>query len=452
MAIAVEILSPAFARAEDASTSERRELEYAVASYTEALRLTPDLRAVRRQLAVALCRLGHLAESRETCRVELEAGGDSEKWLTDVIVRAMEYRDLSFAGDMASIWASLHFGSEWYHDDARLHTSSQPDAKLSVAKLRHDLDQFCLLRKLGVLDESFDHVIQGYSDTLNRVSLLGNNWREPLKKEDELRIGRAYGRIVHIADAPRLERALSASWDRRAAQRCYLDQEPGIVVIDNFLTREALESIHRFCLESTVWSGNRYANGRLGSLFFSGFNCPLLLQIAEEIRDAFPDLIGSTHPLRQLWGFKNTCPLPADSTIHADFAAVNVNFWITPDEANLDDASGGMLIYDVDAPLSWNFATYNERGDLIRDFLNANNAGVIRIPYRQNRAIIFNSDLFHATEQVNFKPDYRSHRINITMLYGERRLDDHYPPAPHVDLPAHSSSMWRSAAFARSRH
>src|ERR1041384_4642884 len=197
MAIAVEILSPAMARAEDASTSERRELEYAVASYTEALRLTPDLRAVRRQLAVALCRRGHRAESRETCRVELEAGGDSEKWLTDVIVRAMEYRDLSFAGDMASIWASLHFGSEWYHDDARLHTSSQPDAKLSVAKLRHDLDQFCLLRKLGVLDDSFDQIIRGYSDTLDRVSLLGNDWREPLKKEDELRIGRAYGRIVH---------------------------------------------------------------------------------------------------------------------------------------------------------------------------------------------------------------------------------------------------------------
>ena len=452
MAIAVETLSPAMARAEDASASERRELEYAVASYTEALRLTPDLRAARRQLAIALSRLGHLAESLETCRVELEAGGDGEKWLTDVIVQAMEYPDLSFAGDMASIWALLHFGSEWYHEGAGLHASSQPDAKLSVAKLRHDLDQFCLLREIGVLDDSFDQIIRGYSDTLDRVSLLGNDWRGPLTKEDELRIGRAYGRIVHVADAPRLERALSSSWDRRAAQRCYLDQKPGIVVIDNFLTREALESIHRFCLESTVWSGNRYAHGRLGSLFFSGFNCPLLLQIAEEIRDGFPDLIGSTHPLRQLWGFKNTCPLPADSTIHADFAAVNVNFWITPDEANLDDASGGMLIYDVDAPLSWDFPTYNERGDLIREFLNASHAGVIRIPYRQNRAIIFNSDLFHATEQVNFKPDYRSHRINITMLYGERRLDDHHPPSPHVDLPAHSSSMWRSAAFARSRH
>lgn len=446
-----ETLSPAFARYESASAPERRGiLECAVASYKEALRSGPDLRAARRQLAVALAQLGRLAESLEICRAELAAGGDSEKWLTDVIVRAMEYPDLSFAGDLASIWASLHFGSDWYHEGARLHASTQPDPKLSVAKLRHDLDQFCLLREIGVLNESFDQIIHGYSDTLDRVAHLDNNWRGPLTKEDELRIGRAYGRIVHIADAPRLERALSTSWDRSLAQRRYLEQRPGIVVIDDFLTREALESIRRFCLESTVWSSNRYADGRLGSLFFSGFNCPLLLQIAEEIRDGFPDLIGD-HPLRQLWGFKNTCPLPADSTLHADFAAVNVNFWITPDEANLDDASGGMLVYDVDAPASWNFATYNERQDLIRDFLQASHAGVIRIPYRQNRAIIFNSDLFHATEQVNFKPDYRSHRINITMLYGERRLDDHYPPSHRDDSLAHSSSMWRSAAFTRSR-
>lgn len=166
----VETLSPAFTRYEDASASERRViLEDAVASYREA-RLTPGLRVARRRLAVVVSQLGCLAESLETCRAELEAGGDGEKWLTDVIVGAMEHPDLSFAGDMASIWASLHFGSEWYHEGTQLHASSQPDAKLSVAKLRHDIDQFCLLREIGVLDDSFDQIIHGYSDTLDRVA------------------------------------------------------------------------------------------------------------------------------------------------------------------------------------------------------------------------------------------------------------------------------------------
>lgn len=32
-------------------------------------------------------------------------------------------------------------------------------------------------------------------------------------------------------------------------------------------------------------------------------------------------------------------------TIHADSASVNLNFWVTPDEANLDPTSGGLVVY-----------------------------------------------------------------------------------------------------------
>jgi hypothetical protein len=71
---------------------------------------------------------------------------------------------------------------------------------------------------------------------------------------------------------------------------------------------------------------------------FSGFNCPLLLQIAEELSEALPRVIGDRYPLRQLWGFKNAPHLPADSTNHADFAAVNVNFWITARIARMYNA------------------------------------------------------------------------------------------------------------------
>ena len=84
--------------------------------------------------------------------------------------------------------------------------------------------------------------------------------------------------------------------------------------------------------------------------------------------------------------------------------------------------------------------------------LSARQPHVIRVPYRQNRAIIFNSDLFHATEAVHFRPDYRSHRINITMLYGERRFDEHHPPSAALEPSASlGSTSWRSAAFTRSR-
>ena len=42
------------------------------------------------------------------------------------------------------------------------------------------------------------------------------------------------------------------------------------------------------------------------------------------------------------------------------------------------------------------------------------------VPYRANRAVIFDSDLFHETDQIAFKEGYLNRRINITMLYGTR--------------------------------
>ena len=43
-----------------------------------------------------------------------------------------------------------------------------------------------------------------------------------------------------------------------------------------------------------------------------------------------------------------------------------------------------------------------------------------RIKYKENRAIIFNSNLFHASDSFNFKKSYTNRRINMTFLYGKR--------------------------------
>ena len=43
-----------------------------------------------------------------------------------------------------------------------------------------------------------------------------------------------------------------------------------------------------------------------------------------------------------------------------------------------------------------------------------------KIKYKSNRVVIFNSNLFHASDNFNFKNNYESRRINITLLYGKR--------------------------------
>ena len=193
--------------------------------------------------------------------------------------------------------------------------------------------------------------------------------------------------------------------------------DPRIVVIDNLLTQEALESLRRYCRGSDIWH-TAYPQGYLGAFPESGFAAPLLAQVAEELSTTFPEIFAA-HPLRYHWAFKYDSKLDGIG-IHADEAAVNVNFWITPDEANRDPKGGGLVIWDKQAPLEWDFAKFNSDESAAYDFLARSGAKPIKIPYRANRAVIFDSNLFHKTDEISFADGYENRRINITMLYGRR--------------------------------
>jgi hypothetical protein len=189
-----------------------------------------------------------------------------------------------------------------------------------------------------------------------------------------------------------------------------------MVVCDGLLTRAALQAVRRFCRESTFW--NNIKPGYLGSYFFDGFCSKLLLRLAWELREKLPRVIQGK-PLQMMWGYKCDSTLPGLG-VHADEAAVNVNFWITEDEANLDAAHGGLLVYTHDAPRDWGFAKFNNDPQAILAYLDSVGSVPIGVPYKANRAVIFDSDLFHATDRPRFREGYLSRRINLTLLYGLR--------------------------------
>ena len=122
-----------------------------------------------------------------------------------------------------------------------------------------------------------------------------------------------------------------------------------------------------------------------------------------------------------MWGYKCDSTLPGLGA-HADSAAVNVNFWITEDEANLDPEHGGLLVYTHDAPKDWGFAKFNKDSATILSYLDSVGSVPVRVPYRANRAVIFDSDLFHASDRPHFRDGYSNRRINITLLYGLRSM------------------------------
>ena len=130
------------------------------------------------------------------------------------------------------------------------------------------------------------------------------------------------------------------------------------------------------------------------------------------------ELLGD-HALSQVWAFK---ALDAERGIelHADDGAVSVNFWVTPDDANLDPGHGGLAVYTELPPAGWRPTSYDSDRDAIRAWTAGAEATRIVIPYRENRAVFFDSRLFHGSDSVRFAPGYENHRINVTMLFGAR--------------------------------
>jgi hypothetical protein len=191
-----------------------------------------------------------------------------------------------------------------------------------------------------------------------------------------------------------------------------------VQVIDDFLTPEALDQVRKFCLESTVWR-HPYQFGYVGAFPQHGFASVSLFAIAEEfsaaVGEAFED-----YQLAQWWAFVYDTQLPG-TDIHGDDADFSLNLWITPDSANLDPSRGGLVIWDKKAPSDWSYGDYNSGGERVRQFLEEHNAESDVIPYRSNRAVLFEGHLFHKTDAFTFAPGFENRRRSVTFLFRRRK-------------------------------
>lgn len=286
-------------------------------------------------------------------------------------------------------------------------------------RLEHDRDQLRWLRDRSLLPddlagepEAYQAVLDGLSDD-ERAAISFT-----LPEDRFAPIARSYGRFVRLEPSNWGDRpALSDAVDWPAMQEAFLAGDPRAVTVDGVLTDEALAALRRVCRASTFWHQIKGA-GYLGAYFREGFNDPLVVRIAEELRARLPRVLGGL-PARVIWAYSYDQGMVGINP-HADFAAVNMNFWITEDEANLDPETGGLLVYHKAAPPEWDFRTYNTTSaDFIYDYLGERRTDVIRVPHRANRALLFDSRLIHETDVFRFKPGFENRRINITMLFGE---------------------------------
>jgi tetratricopeptide (TPR) repeat protein len=278
-------------------------------------------------------------------------------------------------------------------------------------KLEHDAEQFI-------------HLSQRTRDR-RRFELLARSYRAVAKEIPEGLIalseaqidtlGQGYNTAIHLRAAPEVADFAVNERTDLAAQTAQFEVQ-GATIVDDLLAPQALDALRRFLLESTVWHDFSHIDGFVASYLEDGLACPLLLQIADELRRAFPDILGK-HPLSQAWAFKGLKPQSAVDA-HADDAAVSVNFWVTPSEANLNPGHGGLVVCRAPPPDDWEVRDYEADQPRIVTFLEQKAEDNLIVSYRQNRAILFRSRLFHHSDRPKFAPGYENHRINLTLLYG----------------------------------
>ncbi len=280
-------------------------------------------------------------------------------------------------------------------------------------KLLHDAEQFRYLAERRRDRVRFEALARNYEAVAEGVPQQA----VPLSDEQLDALGDDYNTAIHVGSAPEIAgRAVSARSDRDALTQRLREREAGAVWFDNLLTLEGLAALRRYLLESTIWHDFSHIGGFVASYLEDGLACPLLLQIVDELRGALPGLLGAL-PLTQAWAFKGLKDAAAIAA-HADDAAVSVNFWVTPDRANRNPDGGGLEVCRVPPPAAWQVRGYDADMAAIAAFLDRHTGESLIVPYRENRAVLFESRLFHRSGATDFAPGYENHRINLTLLFG----------------------------------
>jgi tetratricopeptide (TPR) repeat protein len=388
----------------------------AIDCYERAVALQPQNDSAHYNLGTLRERAGDTAAAREAYGAAVRINPANLDALGNLIMLEVA------AGDDATALA----GCRDYLDRRRGGTAPLPDteAVTTIFKLRHDSEQIAHLRSLGLLDEDWDRVAAAYlqviddmaADADTHEAFRRHHPRHHWKDHWQL-MNRHYNRPAYVPTpdcigAPLINPELPFS----DIEADYAASEPQAIAVDDLLTGEALAALRHFCQAATIWYDVR--RNYLGAYFMEGFANPLTLGIARALRESLPGIFAD-HALTQAWAYKYG-PEHSGIGIHADAAAVNCNFWIAPDEANLDPEHGGLRIFRKEAPLDWDFDKFNNDNEAINAFLADAADDVVTIPHRENRIVIFNSNLFHQTDEIHFRDDYLSRRINVTMLYGRR--------------------------------
>jgi tetratricopeptide (TPR) repeat protein len=395
-------------------------LDEALASYNQAIALKPDFAEAHNNLGNTLKVLGRLDEALASYNQAIALKPEFVKAHSNlgITLNALGSRESALKHFERSLQLTRGINPvDLYHKSFR---------HISIAKLDHDIEQFHYIAASGIGIKKFQELAMLYQTVKSEINHTLDTDIIHLSDKHQRLLGDTFNRPIHILEAPALDMsAIGDSLDVNKITDDYFEHEYGLTYIDDFLSPVALKSLREFLLGSTIWFDFFHKGGYVGAYLSEGLASPLVLQIAEDLRKKFPKIF-KNHHLTQFWAYKYDSRASEKNNsykgiqVHADDAAINVNFWITPNSANLDPSSGGLVVYNTEAPLEWDFNRYNKNEQKIREEILKSNQKKTIVPHNENRAVIFNSNLFHETDNIKFKAGYENRRINVTLLFGRR--------------------------------
>jgi hypothetical protein len=173
------------------------------------------------------------------------------------------------------------------------------------------------------------------------------------------------------------------------------------------------KSLRRYALSCVTQS--RFDGGYDIIEFWSDSH-PLLTRAIDHIKSRFQNDLGALK-FQQGWFFIYDSECPGVG-LHADPAAINVNIWLTPNEAIADFDKNGLLVYDAMCPPEWDWDDYNTDTAKIEKHIVDVGATARTVQYAYRRMTLFDSRLFHKTNGVHTHPGTQNKRINCTLLFG----------------------------------
>ena len=388
---------------------ELGELQKAISCYEKAIKIDQKFSNAYLNLGNSLKETGESQKAIDNYKKALELEPDSIEAQGNI-----SHIYISQLDNLKEATSSSYKALKIYHK-----TFKFINQRISLYRLKHDVQQSEYLISKNYNISGIDTFQKIGRDILQRKENRDNYNQRILLNHDEINSLLPFYKAKHLYEILKAPKnCINPNKNWQDVEEQYLNSSKQIIYIDNFLSDEAIKELRTFCLLSRIWN-KEYKDKYLGAYSDKGFISPIHFQIAIDLKQKLPKLFGQ-HKLGKFWAFKYDTTLGKGINIHADFAIHNLNFWITPDKYNNGKDMGGLKVYDAPAPDNWTFQQYNKKTDEIYKFLKDNNANCTNVPYKYNRAVLFNSAYFHETDKINFEDRYEGRRINITYLFGTR--------------------------------